>query len=119
MSQAKVDKYKEEKKSRAKKLKRKKLRNVLLIMLAALGVGAGIGYPLGIHLYKVSYEQRKANATVELAAYDYWLDQYWDSKYYGIVDSYFATASTDSDDVLTEESSDTATPTDATSTDSQ
>ena len=48
MSQAKVDKYKEEKKNRAKTLKKKKIAKVAGILIAALGVGAIIGIPLGI-----------------------------------------------------------------------
>jgi len=55
-----------------------------LVLLAALFVGAGIGYPLGKKIYKVSYEERKANATISADAYNYWSLQYWNENYYGI-----------------------------------
>ena len=85
MSQAKVDKYKKEKKNREKFKKRKKIRNIFLLILGAFAVGGVIGYPLGQYLYKVSYEKRLENATIEATAYTYWVQKYWDDNYYGIM----------------------------------
>ncbi len=76
MSQAKVDKYKKEKKNRSKTIKRRKIRNFLLVMLLVFVVSMCIGYPLGKFLYKKSYEKRMANATIEASAYNYWAQQY-------------------------------------------
>lgn len=81
MSQAKVDKYKKEKKNREKKIKRKKIRNFLICMILVFVVSMGIGYPLGRFLYKKSYEKRMANATVDAASYDYYVQQYISSNY--------------------------------------
>ena len=85
MSQAKVDKYKKEKKNRAKNLKKKKVKKVVLILLGAVFVGSGIGYPLGQKLYKVSYEKRINNATISADVYDYWFAQYWSENYYSML----------------------------------
>ncbi len=81
MSQAKVDKYKKEKKSRNKRLKHKRIRNFIISMIFVFFVSMGIGYPLGKYLYKKSYEKRMANATISAASYDYWAQQYIDGEY--------------------------------------
>lgn len=84
MSQAKVDRYKKEKKNRAKIAKRKKIKTALCVFLAACIVGAGIGYPLGKYLYKRSVEIRAAKATIMAEQYDTWAQNYWYNNYAGI-----------------------------------
>ena len=109
MSQAKVDRYKAEKKNRSKVMKKKKIRNIVLLMLAVLFISMGIGYPLGQYLYKVSYEKRMENATISAMSYDYWFNINWEAKY---GDSFTFLADTltteDTEDVEdTEDSTDT------------
>lgn len=81
MSQAKVDKYKKEKKNRAKIVKKQRAKKVagMLVLLAV--IGCAIGFPLGKKLYKVSVEHRKATATINTSLYPYWMQQYWDNEY--------------------------------------
>ena len=105
MSQAKVDKYKEEKKNRAKQIKKKRRKKLVTIFVLAGMLGAIIGYPLGKVLYKKSVEKREASATIVAGSFDYWSQQYWAANYAGIVDF----SALDSDG--------TATSTDATSSD--
>ncbi len=81
MSQAKVDRYKKEKKNRAKEIKKKKVIKAVWVIVIALFVGACIGYPLGKKLYKVNAEKRKANETVTTAYYDAWMSNYWKANY--------------------------------------
>lgn len=83
MSQAKVDRYKKEKKNRHKQIKKKKIVKSIWVIVIALFIGACIGYPLGKKLYKVNAERRKANETVTAVYYDAWMSNYWNSKYYG------------------------------------
>ncbi len=83
MSQAKVDRYKKEKKNRHKQIKKKKIVRSIWVIVIALFIGACIGYPLGKKLYKVNAERRKANETVNAVYYDAWMNNYWNSKYYG------------------------------------
>lgn len=109
MSQAKVDKYKEEKKNRTKILKRKKAKKIVGILVIDLIIACAIGYPLGKKLYKVSVEHRKANATFETNLYQYWAQEYWNSTY----SSYWGT-----DDETTTTDTD-ATATDATAEDAE
>ncbi len=98
MSQAKVDRYKQEKKNREKQIKKKKTVKALWVIVIALFIGACIGYPLGKKLYKVNAERRKENETVASVYYGSWLNNYWNSKYTGtlgftIEDTEEATAS--------------------------
>ncbi|MBO4864678.1 MAG: hypothetical protein J5517_09940 [Eubacterium sp.] len=81
MSQAKVDKYKEEKKNRAKIMKRNKIKKAIGIFIAALGLGAIIGIPVGKKIY--SYEKEKAarNATITALDFDDWFNKKWAGSY--------------------------------------
>lgn len=79
MSQAKVDKYKEEKKNRGKKIKRKHARDYALVIIGFAALGAAIGYPFGRFLYKQNLHKRQAKARVEAAQYDYWFDKQWNA----------------------------------------
>ena len=100
MSQAKVDRYKEEKKNRKKIQKKQKAKQVVEILVCAAILG-----PLGRHAYQKNYETRQANKTINASVYDYWAQQYWAANYTGYV---FPTAS-NSD----------ATPEDASATDAE
>lgn len=79
MSQKKVDQHKLEKKNRTKKIKLHRARQYALVIIGCAALGGAIGYPFGRFLYKNNYNKRKANATVEVAQYDYWFYKYWDS----------------------------------------
>ena len=59
MSQAKVDRYKEEKKNRKKIQKKKKAKQVVEILVCAAILGALVGFPLGRHMYQKTYEKEK------------------------------------------------------------
>ena len=83
MSQKKVDKYKEEKKNRAKKLKKKRVREYALVIIGFAALGAAIGYPFGRFLYRQNYNKRKANAKVEAAQFDYWFNKEWQANISG------------------------------------
>ena len=90
MSQAKVDRYKEEKKNRKKIQKKQKAKQVVEILVCAAILGALVGFPLGRHAYQKNYETRQANKTINASVYDYWAQQYWAANYTGYV---FPTAS--------------------------
>ncbi len=77
MSQAKVDKYKEEKKNRAKNVKKARVKRVVKVLIGAAIVGIIIGFPLGRILYKHNYNQRMEKATISATIYDYWFNEYW------------------------------------------
>lgn len=115
MSQAKVDKYKKEKKNRAKNIKRKKAKKIAGILVLYLLIACAVGYPLGKQLYKVSVEHRKANATIDSGLYQYWIQEYWNTTYgaYWVSDDDLATET----DAATDSDADTATEADATATD--
>ena len=81
MSQAKVDKHKEEKKNRAKTLRNQKIKKALLVFVGALGLGAIIGIPIGKYAYKVMKEKEAENRMVDSADYESWFDDYWDEQY--------------------------------------
>lgn len=103
MSQAKVDRYKKEKKNRAKEIKKKKIKKIIWVFVGAILVAVAIGYPLGMKLYNVSVEKRKAEATINAELYDYWSQKYWAVNYAGIMGidedllASFTDASTDTD----------------------
>lgn len=86
MSQAKVDKYKEEKKNREKIKRRKRIKQTLCIFLAAIALGALLGIPIGRKLYKDNKKREDAKAA-EAAKYvksddlNSWLDEYWVENY--------------------------------------
>lgn len=105
MSQAKVDRYKEEKKNRKKIQKKQRVKQVVEILVCAAILGALVGFPIGRHAYQKSYDTRQANKTIQASIYDYWGQQYWAANYAG---SIFQTAS-DSN----------ATPVDASATDAE
>ena len=81
MSQAKVDKYKEEKKNRAKTLKKKKVAKVIGILIAALGVGAIIGILLGKFIYTTKKAEEARRRTVVSSNFETWFDEYWGKNY--------------------------------------
>ena len=85
MSQAKVDKYKEEKKNREKNMKKAKAKKAAAVVICACLAGLIIGYPVGKGLYKVSVKNRAANATFAASAYDTWFNQKWAGNYSGII----------------------------------
>ena len=81
MSQAKVDKYKEEKKNRAKTMKLNKIKKGIAIFVCALGIGALVGIPLGKFIYKKQKEAAARNATITVADYESWFDKKWAGSY--------------------------------------
>lgn len=93
MSQEKVDKYKEEKKNRAKNIKKNKAKKIAQIFLGAAIVGILIGFPMGRLMYNRYYDKKLENATISVAIYDYWFQEYWDL-YHG--DKFVTTSSSDS-----------------------
>ena len=78
MSQAKVDKYKEEKKKRAKVVKRARVKKVAVTLLWAAILGVIIGFPLGRIMYNRYYDKKMEDATISTTIYDYWYQEYWD-----------------------------------------
>ena len=82
MSQAKVDKYKEEKKNREKTMKKNKVKKVIIVFLIALILGALIGFPLGRWIYNYQQEhQDKEDIFISAHEYEEWFDQYWVDNY--------------------------------------
>ena len=81
MSQAKVDRYKNEKKNRTKTLKRKKIIKVLVILVICFGLGVLIGFPLGKGIYNYQKKKAEQNATVSSLHYSDWFDQLWVDNY--------------------------------------
>ncbi len=81
MSQAKVDKYKEEKKNRAKTMKIQKVKKAIAIIVVALGIGALIGIPLGKYIYKFKKEQEAKKATIVSDKYATWFEENWGKNY--------------------------------------
>lgn len=77
MSQAKVDRYKEEKKNRAKNIKKKKIKTVTTVIICAALVGVAIGFPLGKELYKRNAAKIAANETITAGLFEQWFDEYW------------------------------------------
>ncbi len=78
MSQAKVDKYKEEKKNREKTVKKAKVKKVFTVLITAAIVGVIIGFPLGKLMYKYHHDKKMENATISVQLYDYWFQEYFD-----------------------------------------
>ena len=81
MSQEKVDRYKKEKKNRAKTMKLNKIKKAVGIFVAALGLGAIIGIPLGRHIYKVQKEEAEKHKTISSSSYETWFADKWDKEY--------------------------------------
>lgn len=95
MSQEKVNKYKEEKKNRGKKIKRKHTRDYALVIIGFAALGAAIGYPFGRFLYRQNYNKRQANARVEAASFDYWFDKEWNADVAGQLGYVYEASETD------------------------
>ena len=87
MSQAKVDKYKEEKKNRAKTLKKQKVAKVIGVLVAALGVGAIIGIPLGKYIYNTKKEEEARSRTIVSSNFETWFGEYWGKNYSDVMSS--------------------------------
>ena len=85
MSQAKVDRYKEEKKNRKKIQKKQRVKQVVEILVCAAILGALVGFPIGRHAYQKSYDTRQANKTIQASIYDYRGQQYWAANYAGYI----------------------------------
>ena len=82
MSQEKVDRYKEEKKNRAKTIKRAKIKKVVIIFLVALILGAAIGFPLGRWIYNYQQEHKaKEDTYIDSHDYEEWFNNYWVENY--------------------------------------
>lgn len=81
MSQAKVDKHKEEKKNRAKTLRNQRIKKAALVFVGALGLGAIIGIPIGKFAYKEMKEREAEHRMVDSADYDTWFNDYWNKQY--------------------------------------
>ncbi|MBQ1327522.1 MAG: hypothetical protein IIY49_05735 [Eubacterium sp.] len=111
MSQEKVDRYKENKKNRAKILKKKKIKKYTAILVTAFCVGALIGIPVGRGIYKYTKNAAERNKTVADMDYNNWFNSYWNEKLP-------STASATSAEVATEDAN-TSSTTDATATDAQ
>lgn len=77
MSQAKVDKHKQEKRNREKNIKKAKLKKALSVLLVAAVVGIIIGFPMGKIMYKNYYEKKMDSATISAELYEYWYQEYW------------------------------------------
>lgn len=85
MSQAKVDKYKKEKKNRAKMLKRKKIRKVITVFVLALAIGGVLGATIGRRYYDYVTERERANRTVSALYFDDWFNNYYNANYSTLV----------------------------------
>ncbi len=81
MSQAKVDKYKEEKKNRQKTMQRTRIRNGAIIVVVFLGIGALIGIPIGKKAYQLKQEKDALNATVTADKFDLFFKEYYVANY--------------------------------------
>lgn len=81
MSQAKVDKYKEEKKNRAKNMKKAKTKQFLMAICFSILIGIGVGYPLGRIWYGNYAKNRAANATISEAAFNSWSQIVWNDHF--------------------------------------
>lgn len=87
MSQAKVDRYKEEKKNRAKELKKAKIKKKVAAGACICIAGFAIGIPIGRGLYKAQQAARAARATISADSYTVWSQNYWSNNYKGILAS--------------------------------
>ena len=81
MSQAKVDKYKEEKKNRQKTMKLTRIRNGAIIVVVFMGIGALIGIPIGKKAYNMKQEKDAANATISADKFDLFFKEYYVANY--------------------------------------
>lgn len=100
MSQAKVERYKEEKKNRAKELKKAKAKKTASIIIAAAIIGAIIGVPAGRITYKEIKAKEAANATTKADLFDVWLTDYWSNNFSGQFDFSTATDAEEEDSEL-------------------
>ena len=113
MSQAKVDKYKEEKKNREKNIKKAKLKKALTVLLWAAIAGIIIGFPMGKIMYNNYYEKKMNSATISATIYDYWLKEYWDVNHGDKFNQESASSSDLSDEELQELADEISSNTDA------
>lgn len=81
MSQAKVDRYKKEKKNRAKIMKRQRMKKYAAVVIIAMMVGGLLGIPLGKKIYNESVKRANANRMISSLEYDTWFRQYWVDNY--------------------------------------
>ena len=81
MSQAKVDRYKKEKKNRARTMKLQKVKTAVWVVIISLGLGALIGIPLGRGIYKYQKKQAEAHKTISSLQYDSWFNDLWVENY--------------------------------------
>lgn len=84
MSQAKVDKYKKDKKNRAKIMKRQRIKKYTAVVIIAMMVGGLLGIPIGKIIYKESVKKANANKTISSLEFDSWFHDYWAENYYDI-----------------------------------
>ena len=102
MSQEKVDKYKKEKKNRKKTIKRNRIIKALCVFVAALGVGALVGIPLGKYIYKVQKEEEVKNRTIVSSDYETWFNDYINNSYSQVFGGSSATDDASSTDATEE-----------------
>jgi len=111
MSQSKVDKHKQDRKNRAKTLRRQKITKTVVICVIAVGLGALVGIPIGKKLYNIKKEREAAKATIAADSFETWFEDYWVenfSDYFVGVDyvSEDDASVTDAEETDTEESTD-------------
>ena len=97
MSQKKVDKYKEEKKNRAKTIKINKIKKGVGVCLVCLLAGGAIGVPVGRFAYNKHQEELKRNATIPSDGFDLWFDKYYVGHYSDFYQGYSTTDASDTD----------------------
>ncbi len=97
MSQEKVDKYKEEKKNRAKTIKKNKVKKALGICLACLLAGAAIGVPIGKFAYNRHQAEIKRNATIPAGDFENWFNKYYVGNYSDLFQGFSTTDATGTD----------------------
>ncbi len=110
MSQTKVDKYKKEKKNRAKTIKKQKRNQYIKVCICAGILGGILGYPIGRMIYKQSVKDQAERRTVLAQNFDAYTDQYWFDNYAGVtgLNDYDATEDASTEEATTEGSTESA-----------